>query len=30
MNDENQKRRELLRAIVSGGALGAAGLSGFM
>ncbi|MEO7743856.1 MAG: hypothetical protein ABIR98_13030 [Usitatibacter sp.] len=30
MNDESQKRRELLRALVSGGALGAAGLSGFM
>ena len=30
MNDESQKRRELLRAIVSSGALGAAGLSGFM
>ena len=30
MDHENQKRRELVRAIVSGGALGAAGLSGFM
>jgi hypothetical protein len=30
MQDENQKRRQLLRALVSSGALGAAGLSGFM
>lgn len=30
MHDESQKRRKLLRALLSGGALGAAGLSGFM
>ena len=30
MHDESQKRRQLLRALVSSGALGAAGLSGFM
>ena len=30
MQDQRQKRRELLRAIVSSGALGVAGLSGFM
>ena len=30
MRDESQKRRQLLQALVSSGALGAAGLSGFM
>ncbi len=30
MHDENQKRRQLLRALAASGALGAAGLSGFM
>lgn len=30
MQDESQKRRQLLRALVSSGALGAAGLSGLM
>lgn len=30
MHDEDQKRRQLVRALAAGGALGAAGLSGFM